>query len=146
MSIINIGSRLDLVQSYISGLTGISTTFAGGFFSGKPIVEPAWLYAYFTLDRNAPKISSDVNGIIRKEATLTFAIVEGQIDSPDVVLYEALDTLSNQLCTECNDSVINLSWFYIYSIEEGNQSGVIRWENHRAYIVADYTLIYKYRY
>jgi len=69
------------------------------------------------MSRNTPKISSDNKGMIYKEALFDFYLISNDKTTPDVVMYEKLDELSNKIRTY-NKSQINLNDFIIINIEE----------------------------
>lgn len=140
MSIINIGSKLDKIQAYIEDLELFEWVYAW-----KPITEPTGVYLWFEMVNNSPKLWDDSEWTLLKEWLFNFHIVSNDKNTPDVVLYEKLDELSNELRTMNKDKII-LDDFEIWNIEEANQSGVLKDIKENPYIIAQYTMIYKYRY
>lgn len=139
--IANIGSYFDLIKTHIAGL---SVGFP--IYAWKPIWEISWVNWYFYLIDNQPVISDDSTGVLEKEAIIEFVIISGDKATPDVVLYEDLDALSNLIVTEAGDK-IELPWgFTIYSIQERWQSWILSDTKERPYIVAQYMFRYKSRY
>lgn len=143
--IINIWNRWDKIVTYLKTITALNI-FTGWIYFWKTIVKPTnWMYLYFTLENNSPKISSDNYWVYAKTWLFNFCIVWNDKAKPDVELFEALDILSNNIRTFWKDR-INLDWFEIMNIEEWNQSWVLRDKNENPYIIWQYEMIYKYLY
>jgi len=121
----------------------IDTKVSFPVYSGKPITEDSWLYGFFKLVNNQTITSDDNKGFMIKKAIIDFAIIGQEKSSSDQSLYIKLDELSNGICTEWESSGFTLGDVYIYSIEEGNQSGVERDENKNPYILAEYMVTYR---
>ena len=142
----NIWSQLDKIVNYLNTKSSLTTLFTGWIYAWRPIVKPTtWMYLYFMLENNSPKISSDNYWVHSKNALFDFYIIWNNKSKPDVELYQALDTLSNEIRTFWKDK-IDLNWFIINSIEEWNQSGVLRDKNENPYIICQFDIIYKYLY
>ena len=60
---------------------------------------------YFYLIQNQPSIEDDSTGVLTKEAIIEFVIISGDKATPDVVLYEDVDALSNMIVTEAGDKI-----------------------------------------
>jgi hypothetical protein len=112
-------------------------------YAGKPITEDSDVYGYFKLVQNTTITSDDNKGYMVKKATLDFAIIWQKKDISDMQMWVYLDSLSNAVCTLSESSWFDMWDVYIYSIEEGNQSGVERDDNQNPYIVAEYFVTYK---
>lgn len=141
----NIWSQIDKIQAYIAWISAVLEVFAGWIFAWKPIIEPKnGKYLWFELINNSPKISNDTTGTTIKSALFHFYIVWNNKSVPDVELYEAIDILSNSILTAEKDKII-LEDFEIWNISEWNQSWVVKDTNENPYIVAQYTIIYKYK-
>ena len=99
---------------------------------------------YFSLESNSNLITTSRTswGTLEKRAILEFVIVSNKKNTPDVVLYEALDTLTNEIC----EKQILLDTFKILSINEGNQSGVVYDVNENPIIMAQYQVDYESKY
>lgn len=138
----NIGSQLDKIQEYFESIPALSIF---EIYAGKPITQPDWLYLYFSLANNSAKVWDDSKWTLYKEALFDFVIVWNEKNLPDVELYEALDTLSNSIRTFWKEK-IDLTDFTIFSIEEWNQSWILRDTNDTPYLIAQYNFIYKYLY
>lgn len=140
--IANLWAYLDLLQTYIAWLSVWFTIYAW-----KPVWEISWVNWYFTLVSNSEKIGDDSTWTLLKEATLDFYIISWDKATPDVVLFEKLDALSNALITEASERItLPSSNFIIYSIQEWQQSWVLHDVKENPYIAAQYKIIYQYRY
>lgn len=140
--IANLWSYLDLLQQHI-------TTLAPGFdvFAWKPIAEQNDTNWYFSLVSNDSFIGDDSTWTHIKEALIDFTIISWVKSTPQVELYEKLDTLSNLLVTEAGERItLPGSTFIIYSIQEWIQSWVLYDVNENPYLMAQYKVIYQYRY
>lgn len=141
MTIENIWAYLDLLKTYI---TGLSVWFP--IYSGKPIKELSWVHGYFRLENNSEKIWDDSIGTHIKEATFDFIIASWDKSTPDSDMYQYLNNLSNLLVIQ-DWNRVTLPWgFIIYSIQEGAQSWVLRDVNENPYLISQYKFIYQYRY
>lgn len=139
--IANIWAYFDLIKTHIDGL---SVGFP--IYAWKPLWEVTWVNWYFYLIQNQPAVEDDSTGVLEKEAIIEFVIISGDKATPDVVLYEDLDALSNLIVTEAGDK-IELPWgFIIYSIQEMWQSGILSDTKERSYVAAQYIFRYKSRY
>lgn len=142
----NIWSNLDKIVWYLKTKSSIVAKFPWGIYAWRPIVQPIWwMYLYFMLENNSPKISSDNYGVYAKNALFDFYIIWNNKSLADVELYEALDLISNEIRTFGKQKIV-LDWFEIYSIEEWNQSGVMRDKNENPYLICQFEMIYKYLY
>jgi hypothetical protein len=77
--------------------------------------------------------------VIKKRALLDFIIITNKKDTPDVAIYEALDTLSNEIVW----IEINLNWFIINWIQEWNQSWVLVDTTENPLLIAQYEIDYE---
>lgn len=144
--IINIWTKLHLLRDYFKSLEKINSIFPGDILVGKPIEIPSgWMYCYFLLDTNWDKIWDDSTGTLFKEALLEFYVCSNKKDTPDVSVFECLDTLSNAIVTQPGQNMIDLDSFKILSISEWIQSGILR-DQETPYLIAQYKCIYKYLY
>ena len=139
--VINIWSVFDRIQEYLSDNITISALFPWWIYAWKPLDISSWLSLYFSLSNNSPLIETDRNWrkIIKKRALLDFIIVTNKKDTPDVEIYEALDTLSNEIVW----IEINLNWFIINWIQEWNQSWVLVDTNENPLLIAQYNIDYE---
>lgn len=142
MSVVaNIGSYLDLIQEKI---TTLSLWFP--IYAWKPIDELSWEWCFFYLVSNGEKIWDDSTWMHLKEALFEFVLISWEKNTPDVVLYEMLDTLANKIILE-SWARWEFTWgFKINSIREGNQTGVFKDVKERPYIIAQFSMIYQSRY
>ena len=141
----NIWSQLDKIQAYLTWIPEIEEVFTGWIFAWKPVIPPtSGKYLWFELINNSPKISNDTTWTTIKSALFHFYIVWNNKSTPDVELYEAIDILSNSVLTAEKDKII-LENFEIWNISEWNQSWVVKDTNENPYIMAQYTMIYKYK-
>lgn len=144
--IINIWAKLHLLRDYFITKERVTTIFPGGITVGKPVVQPtSWMYCYFDLDGNNMSIRNDVDGTIVKEGLFEFIISANKKNTPDVDVYEALDSFSNAVQTTKNTPSIDLDGFKVYSITEDIQSGILR-DTECPYLIARYRIVYKYFY
>lgn len=140
--IANIWAYWDLLQQYISSLNPWFDVF-----HGKPIAVVNDTNCYFHLVSNSEKLWDDSTWTNLKEAVFDFIIISWNKATPDVVIYEMLDTLSNLIITDAWERVtLPTSNFIIYSIKEWQQSGVLHDVNENPYLMTQYRFIYKYRY
>lgn len=139
--IANIWAYSDLLAGHIATL-GLDFPV----YAGKPIIEPKWKYAYFRLESNRPSISDDTSGILHKKADFDFIFVGGSRDMSDREIYEMLDDFSRKFLTEKNEWIILGKNFKIFSILDGDQSGVMRNEKENPLLLAVFSLRYQYRY
>lgn len=138
--ITNIWAKLDLLQAELQTLLNPLNVQV---IAGKPNEEiQDWVYLYFTLETNGEKIWDDSKWTIYKEWLFDFYLVYNDASTPDVVLYEKLNEISNLICFKTYD----LNWFKISSISEWNQSWVLRNTKNNPLIIAQYNIIYKYLY
>lgn len=80
-------------------------------------------------------------------ALLEFYIIGNDKNMPDVEIYEALDALSNAIVTiGSDDDIIDMGDMIVHSIAEGAQSGILRETDENPYLIAQYNILYKYRY
>ena len=99
------------------------------------------------LINNSEAQGDDRGGTHIKRATLEFTIIANGKNVPDQDLYTWLDAISNAIVTMGgNDTRIDLSGLTLFSIEEGVQSGVIREVDENPQLLAQYGVLYKYRY
>ncbi len=142
----NIWAHLDKIVWYFKTKSSIVAKFPWGIHAGRPITQPAWgMYLYFMLENNSPKISSDNYWTYSKTWLFNFYIIWNNKSLADVELYEALDLLSNNIITFWKEK-IKLDGFDIFSIQEWNQSWVLRDKKENPYIICQYEVIYKYLY
>lgn len=139
--IINIWSKLDLLADYLTTNATLNTLFSWWIFSWKPLEVWEDFILYFWLDNNIPLVENDRKWQknIKKRWFLDFVIITNKKDTPDVVIYEALDTLSNEIVW----LEIDLSWFKINWIQEWNQSWVLADENENKLLIAQYQFDYQ---
>ncbi len=144
MTIINIWAKFDLLQAYLTNNSTINALFPWGIYAGKPLTVGSDLSLYFSLSNNDPLVDNDRcwQKNISKRALIDFVITTNKKNTPEVVIYEALDTLSNELVW----SNIDLSWFSIYWIQEWNQTGVLVDTNENPLLIAQFQLDYKNNY
>lgn len=137
----NIWSYIDLIQEK---LTTLSLWFP--VYAGKPIDELDGNGCFFYLVSNGEKVSDDSQWVHIKESLFEFVLISGNKNTPDVVLYEMLDSLVNKIILEAWDRWELTWWFTIQSIREWNQTGVFKDVNDRPYIIAQFFIIYQSRY
>lgn len=143
--IINIWAKQHLLRTYFLTKDKVTVTFPGWLFVWKPISVPtSGMYCYFTLDTNSEKVWNDYVWTTVKEWLFEFYICANDKNTPDVELFEALDTLSNAIITE-QWSNISLDSFKVMYIIEWVQSWVLR-DEENPYIIAQYRIGYKYLY
>jgi hypothetical protein len=136
--IINFGTQLGAFYTWIA-----SKGLTYPIYSGKPIVEDASIYGFFQLVGNTP-INQDDNKLYQiKKATLDFAIVASDKNVSDKALYDRLDSLSNAIVSQGMQAGETIGGVYVYSIEEGNQSGIIRDDKQNPYILAEFYIVYR---
>jgi uncharacterized protein with NRDE domain len=140
MSIVNIWSKLDLIQSLLVWNTTLNTLFSWWIFAGKPLDVWDDLSLYFWLSNNTPLIETDRKWQknLKKRALFEFVITTNKKDTPEVEIYEALDILSNEIVW----LEIDLSWFTINWIQEWNQSWVLMDVNQNPLLVSQYFIDY----
>lgn len=139
--IANIWAYSDLLAEHIATLELDFPVYAG-----KPIIEPKWKYAYFRLENNSPSVHDDTTGIIHKKADFDFIFVSGSRNTSDKEIYEMLDDFSRKFLTEKNEWITLGNNFKIFSVLDGQQSGVIRDEKQNPLLLAVFSLRYQYRY
>ena len=141
MTIINIWSVFDRIQEYLSDNITISALFQWWIYAWKPLDISSWLSLYFSLVNNSPLIETDRNWrkVIKKRALLDFVIITNKKDTPEVVIYEALDSLSNEIVGK----EINLNWFIINWIQEWNQSWILVDTNENPLLISQYEIDYE---
>ena len=141
----NIGAYLSNLQAYIAGKTAISTIFSTRIYAGKPITPPGTgAYMYFQLLNNSELTGDDRSGTTKKKALFEFYLVANDKATPDEDLYTWLDAVSNALVTiGGDDDAITLGALKAHSIDEGQQSGVLRETDENPYIIAQYHISYK---
>ena len=134
----NIWSQLSKIETYITDLS-ISVPI----YVWKP-PNKEWNYIRFWLVDNSEWITTDRVGqrVLTKQAVLQFTFV-WENETVDQTLYELLDELSNKILLSSKKDLWD---FIITSIIESSQSGVIRAEKERPYIVGNYIFNYKYYY
>lgn len=144
MTIINIWAKFDKLQEYLSNNSTINALFPWGIYAGKPLNVDSQLSLYFSLATNNPLVENDRKGQknLKKRALLDFVLTANKKDTPEVVIYEALDILSNEIVW----SEIDLSWFIINWIQEGNQTGVLYDTNENPLLIAQFQVDYKNKY
>ena len=144
MTIINIWSKFDKLQEYLSNNATLSSLFAWGIFAWKPLNTTSDLCLYLSLANNNPLVENDREGQknLKKRALIDFVITTNKKNTPEVVIYEALDTLSNEIV----GSEIDLSWFIINGVNEWNQSGVLVDENENPLLIAQFQFDYRNNY
>lgn len=144
MTIINIWSKLDLIQAYLKANTTLNDLFTWWIYAWKPVEVWATLSLYFGLSNNTPLIETDRKWQknLKKRAIMEFVITTNKKDIPEAEIYEALDTLSNEIVGK----EIQLTGFLINGIQEGNQSGVLVDTNENPLLVAQYDFDYKNNY
>lgn len=143
--IINIWSKQHLLRTYFLTKDRVTATFPGWLLVWKPVSVPTWgMYCYFALDTNSEKVGNDSVGTVMKEGLFDFYICANDKNTPDVEIFEALDTLSNAILTE-QWSNISLDSFKVSYIVEGAQSGILR-DEENPYLIAQYRIGYKYLY
>lgn len=147
----NFGAYLAAFIDHLESKTAITTVFGTRIFAGKPVEiqddgngEP---YLYVMLINNSEAVGDDRKGTHIKRALLEFCIVGNGKDIPDQDLYTWLDVISNAIVTVGGDDTrIDLDGLTMQSIEEGAQSGVIREVVENPTLLAQYSVLYKYRY
>jgi len=134
----NIWSQLSKIETYITDLN-ISVPI----YVWKP-PNKEWNYIWFWLVDNSEWITTDRmwQRVLTKQAVLQFTFV-WENETVDQTLYELLDELSNKILLSSKKDLWD---FIITSIIESSQSGVIRAEKERPYIVGNYIFNYKYYY
>jgi len=139
--ITNIWSKFDLLQTYLAWIPSLSNLFIWWITAWKPIEVWNNLSLYFWLSRNSPLVTNDRdwNNNLVKRATLEFVITTNQKNIANVVIYEALDILSNALVGQW----IALTWMSISSVQEWIQSGIIYDTNANPLLIAEYDFTYK---
>lgn len=144
MTITNIWSKFDLIADYFSSISNLTDVFTWGIYAWKPLDVDSSLSLYFSLSNNAPIVETDRDWWkdVKKKALLDFVITTNKKDTPEVVIYEALDILSNEIVW----SEIDLSWFIINWIQEGNQTGVLYDTNENPLLIAQFQVDYKNKY
>ena len=142
MIIINIGSKLDLLNTYFSNNITLSNLFSWGIYNGKPLENQSWLTLYFRLESNKTLVDDDSKRNLTKRSTFEFVIITNQKNIPDVEIYEALDTLINEI----TDKEIDLSWFKIKAIREITQSWILVDTNENPCLIAQFQIDYKSQY
>lgn len=143
----NIWAYIDELQAYIAGITAVSDVFSTRIYAGKPIIVPTGKYLYFQLLNNSEKVGNDRVGGTKKMALLEFYIIGNDKNMPDVEIYEALDALSNAIVTiGSDDDIIDMGDMIVHSIAEGAQSGILQETDENPYLIAQYNILYKYRY
>lgn len=144
--IINIWSKQHLLRDHFKSLEQVNAIFPGDIFVWKPVTIPTGgMYCYFELQNNSDKIWDDSNGTMYKEWLFEFYICSNKKDTPDVSVFECLDTLSNAIITQPGQNMINLDWFKVLSISEWPQSWILR-DLETPYLIAQYKVVYKYLY
>ena len=103
------------------------------------------MYCYFELDGNSSAARNDVDGVMIKEGLFEFTFSANKKNTPDVDVYEALDTFTNAVQTTKGTPSISLNGFRIYSITEDIQSGILR-DQECPYLIARFKIVYKYFY
>lgn len=141
----NIWAYLDKIQAYLKANTTINTLFWGRIYAWRPIGDLQGKSLFFSLINNSIQVAWDRNGTIRKKASFEFYIIGGGKWVPEVELYEALDVVSNEIITECS-TTIDLDGFFLHSIEEWNQSGILRDAKDNPFLIATYNISYTYKY
>ena len=134
----NIWSQLSKIETYITDLS-ISVPI----YVWKP-PNKEWNYIWFWLVDNSEWITTDRmwQRVLTKQAVLQFTFV-WENETVDQTLYELLDELSNKILLSSKKDLWD---FIITSIVESSQSGVIRVEKERPYVVWNYIFNYKYYY
>jgi len=142
--ITNIGAKFDLLQAYLVNNATLTALFPWWITAWKPIIVWNQLSLYFELNSNAPYVTNDRNwdNNLVKKATINFVITTNQKNVANVVIYEALDTLSNVLVW----NPIYLTWMDINSVQEGIQSGILYDKNANPLLIAEYDFVYKSSY
>ncbi len=144
MTIVNIWSKVDKIEEYLSWNTILDNLFVWGISAGKPIIQSEGLSLYFALTNNSVLVNTsrkDGKNLV-KRALFEFVIVSNNKAISNVEMYEALDTLSNEIC----EKHIDLDGFTIYNIFEENQSWVIVDTNENPILIAQYNFDYKSKY
>lgn len=144
MTIINIWSKFDKIQEYLENNATILALFPWWIWAWKPLDVWSSLSLYFWLSNNAPLIETDRKWQknLKKRALFEFVITTNKKDIPEVEIYEALDTLSNEIVWKA----VDLSWFIIHWIQEWNQSWVLMDTNENPLLIAQYEFDYKNNY
>lgn len=145
----NIWAYLDKLQVYFKANTSINTLFEWRIYAWKPIGDLQGKSLFFSLVNNSEQVRSDVSWTLRKRGTFEMFFIGGGKWVPEVEIYEALDSFSNAFCTDCTQNIelwdITDS-FVIHSIEEGNQSWILRDAKDNPFLIGTYTITYTYRY
>lgn len=144
----NIGAYLDELQAHVASFSQITDIFSTRIYAGRPIIVPTTgKYLYFQMLNNSEKVGNDRNGTVKKIALFEFYIIGNDKNLPDVEIYEALDTISNNLVTIGGDDDEIALWDLImHSISEGAQSGILRETDENPYLIAQYNILYKSQY
>lgn len=137
----NIGSYLDKLREYLLTQTSIFSEI----IVWKPVNEIEGLSLYFALTNNSVQISNDVRWIERKKALFDFFISWENKSTPEVEIYEAIDSFVNSVMTDKTEN-IDIWGLTIHSIEEGSQSGILRDSKDRPFVILQVYISYTYRY
>ena len=138
--IVNIGTKIDLMEAHFSTLLPLIDIFEDRIYAWKPAATQSGMTLYFSEVTNSELVGSDnTYKSTFKRAVFDFVIITNKKDTPDVVLYEHLDKVSNEICWKG----FSLWEFKVFWIQEGNQSGVVEDEGENPLIVAQYAIDYK---
>ena len=140
--IINIWSKSDLLNTYLSNNVILSNLFNWWIYSWKPLENTNWLTLFFTLENNQTLIDDDSKRLLTKRALFEFTIVTNKKEIPIVEIYESLDILVNEICWK----EIDLSWFKILWIQEWIQSWILVDTNDNPLLIAQFKIDYKSKY
>jgi len=137
--------RWENIYNAINAITAI--TSLATVFSMKPDENstPIGTYVYMTITSNNTTTKTQI-WYIMKTARVSFHVVCKEslwaTDTPERVLGEAIDTITNNIVYQwCWNKIDIIDWFYIQSILEDTVSPIFFADN-RHYIIKDYLFNY----
>ena len=134
--------RAENIYNFVSGLSAITALCE--IFSLKPDENstPEGSYCYINIVSNSPSVYSN-QWYLMKTARVSFHIICKESlwadDTPERVLMDIVDTISNNLIGNGHSSIVD--WFICFSIVEDTISPIFQ-EDNRHYVVKDYLFNY----